>query len=467
MSEGLGQSPLLGLAPIGKFVFSHQDALVQKGRIEELLSRMGVRYVGLDDVLPDGMVRDQGHVDAVVAHLKAQGVDAVFMPHCNFGTEGACGMIGRKLDVPVLLWGPRDEAPQPDGTRLRDSLCGLFASSKVLYKLGVTFTYIENCRIDDPLLEAGIRDFLAAANVVKGMRSLRIGQVGKRIDFFWTCIVNESELLERFGVETVPIDLIAVIRDTKARAAADAAAYRDEIQRLQEHIRIEGFDSLDPMVNVLAFRDELLHRAQDQGLTAFAVESFMSICEELGAMVEFALAEVTERGIPATTETDVHGAISSVLLQRADMGESPTFLADLTVRHPERDDSVLLWHCGFPAALRHPDSPASIGPHWILPGIEPGSCHWRMRDGEITVCRFDGDRGRYSLVAGEGRTVEGPHTQNVYCWLAVDDWPAWERTFVHGPYIHHVACAYGRHERILREACRYIDGLTFEPADGR
>jgi len=454
--------PLLGLAPIGKFVFSHQDALRQKAKLQALLRRMGVRYVNVDGVIPDGMVRDQSHVEPVVRHLKAQGVDAVFLPHCNFGTEGACGMIARKLGVPALLWGPRDEMPLPDGTRLRDTLCGLLASSKVMRKLGVTFTYIENCRTEDPQLEQGIRDFLAAASVVRNVRNMRIGQVGKRIDFFWTCIVNESELLERFGIEVVPIDLVAVIRDTKARAAAHRKGYLAEVRRLKRRVTFDGFDSADPIVNVLAFRDELLHRAKDLGLTALAVESFMSVCEELGAMVEFALAEVTERGIPAACETDIHGAVSSVLLQSAALGESPTFLADLTVRHPDRDDAVLLWHCGFPLGLRHPDSPASIGPHWILPGIPPGSCHWRMKDGPITVCRFDGDTGDYHLIAGEGETVEGPPTQNVYCWLAVDDWPRWERAFIMGPYIHHVACAYGRHARVLAEAARYVPGLAFE-----
>ncbi|MFP4028920.1 MAG: hypothetical protein ACLFWL_14110 [Candidatus Brocadiia bacterium] len=54
--------PLLGLVPMGKFVFSHEDALEQKGKIQDLLPRMGVRYVNIDDTVPDGMVRDLSHV---------------------------------------------------------------------------------------------------------------------------------------------------------------------------------------------------------------------------------------------------------------------------------------------------------------------------------------------------------------------------------------------------------------------
>ena len=58
-------------------------------------------------------------------------------------------MIAKKMGVPVLLWGPREEAPLPNGVRLRDTMCGLFASSKIIHKLNVPFTYVENCRVDD------------------------------------------------------------------------------------------------------------------------------------------------------------------------------------------------------------------------------------------------------------------------------------------------------------------------------
>ncbi|MBT3273465.1 MAG: fucose isomerase, partial [Spirochaetales bacterium] len=94
---------LLGVCPIGKFVFSHEDALKQKKLILEKLNSWGVNYCTIDEVLPDGMVRDQRHVDSVVAHFSAKKIDGLFMPHCNFGTEGAVGMIAKKLSVPVLL----------------------------------------------------------------------------------------------------------------------------------------------------------------------------------------------------------------------------------------------------------------------------------------------------------------------------------------------------------------------------
>ena len=225
----------LGFCPIGKFVFSHEDALRYKVMVEEKLKAWRIPYVSIDGVIKDGLVRDQSHVDAVVSHFKAEGVDGVFMPHCNFGTEGAVGMIGKKLAVPVLLWGPRDEAPLADGTRLRDTLCGLFASSKILHKLDVPFTYIENCRVEDSVFESGAKNFVRVLAAVKGFKNLRIGQIGGRIDFFWTTIVNESELLERFGIEIVPIDMVTFIAAVKKRAAANEKKYLAELERIQEN----------------------------------------------------------------------------------------------------------------------------------------------------------------------------------------------------------------------------------------
>ena len=126
------RQPLVGLCPIGKFVFSHEEAVRFKGLIQERLDRWHIRYVDLDAVLPDGMVRDQKHVASVVRYFQEQRIDALFIPHCNFGTEGAAAMIAKKCSVPTLLWGPRDGAPLADGSRLRDSLCGMMATSGVL-----------------------------------------------------------------------------------------------------------------------------------------------------------------------------------------------------------------------------------------------------------------------------------------------------------------------------------------------
>lgn len=92
--------------------------------------------------------------------------------------------------------GPRDERPDEDGIRLRDSQCGLFATGKVLRRFRVPFTYMTNCRLTDPEFERGIRNFLAVCNVVDVFRHTRILQIAPRPFDFWSTMCNEGELLE-------------------------------------------------------------------------------------------------------------------------------------------------------------------------------------------------------------------------------------------------------------------------------
>lgn len=443
----------LGLCPIGKFVFSHEDALRLKRELQKKLRSWKVEFVDLEGVVPDGLVRDQKHVEPVVEHFRKQNIDALFMPHCNFGTEGAVGMIGKKLAVPTLIWGPRDEAPLPDGTRLRDTLCGMFASTKVLKKLGVPFTYIENCRMDDPQLRAGVDTFLRAANAANALRrGIRIGHIGQRIDFFWSTIVNESELLEKFNVEVLPIDLETFIENAKQRAPGLAK----EAAKLAKQITVEKYLNLEPLQRVLGVRDQMLAHIADNGLDGIAMQDFMSIVQAMGTWCFYATSVVSNT-VPVSLESDLHGAISCVLLHR--IVQAPVFLTEYTVRHPTDDNGVLLWHAGAPTELCKPGEKVRLSDHWILKGPLAGMPHFPLRDGDLTVARFDGDTGRYQLTIGECATMPGPHTLNNYCWVKVDNWPRWERTLMEGATIHHTAMAYGHHGAALVEACKYIPGL--------
>lgn len=451
----------VGFCPIGKFVFSHEDAKVYKEKLEKKMNEMEVNYVGIDSVIKDGVIRCYNDIEPTVEYLKSQKVDCLFIPHCNFGTESAAGMIAKKLGVPTLLWGPRDKAPLPDGTRLRDSLCGMFASSKVLSKLGVPFTYIENCEIEDTAFEDGLDKFIRTANVVKRLKNAKIGFIGNRIDFFWSTIINENELLQKFGIEILPIDLSKVIALSREKANIDKNKYLEEIMKLGEKLDISAMTE-QGMINVLALRDVMYEFAVENKLSALAVESFMSLIDELEACISYAQSAVSDMGIPCICESDVHGAISAIIAEAAGLNTAPSFFADLTIRHPENDNGLLLWHDAFPLSLKAQDCKGSLGSHWILPNFKPGMCHWRLKDGEITIVRFDGEAEDYKLMAEKSKTIHGPFTQNTYVWVELDDWKKFERKVIEGPYIHHTACVYGDHTEVLKEACKYIKWLEFD-----
>lgn len=459
------RSVLLGLCPIGKFVFSHEAAVEEKRRVMDVLRRAGVNFVDLEDVLPDGMVRDQSQVDAVVKHFRQQGIGALFIPHCNFGTEGAAAMIAKQCGVPTLLWGPRDEPPLPDGSRVRDVLCGLLATSKVLHTLRVPFSYINNCHAHEPQFEQGIRRFIAAARVAKLLRRMRIAHIGQRIDFFHSTIISESDLLQRFGIEILPVDMTLFLRDLRSRVEKNRPACEQEMRQLETFIDTSICKDRDALLHNLALRDAVMELVEKHDLDAVCLQTFSSIPELTGQFLSLGVALLNDLGVVVGCESDIHGTISSVLAEAATDDDGRSFLADITVRHPTDDNAILLWHFEAPLSLRHPRAKIKLGEPWILKGSPPGLLHFQLKDGPLTLVRFDGDGSGYRLALGHGHTVEGPFTQEYHAWMQVNDWPAWERTLIHGPYMHHYSFVYGHVAEVLEAAARFVPGLTVDRLD--
>ena len=169
----------------------------------------------------------------------------------------------------------------------------------------------------------------------------------------------------------------------------------------------------------------------------------------MGMPVCAVVGELTDIGIPVSCETDINGAITMVILRACMLGKEPEFLADLTIRHPENDNAELLWHCGpFAYSLKAEHSTAKL---------VGGQEQFELKQGDLTLCRFDDDEDGYYLFAGEATTTTGPETTGTYVWMQTDNWKAWEEKLMFGPYIHHLGGIYGKMQDVLREVARYLD----------
>ncbi|MFD3258377.1 L-fucose/L-arabinose isomerase family protein [Paenibacillus lentus] len=457
----------LGYAPTRRFVFSAEDAFKYKVMIKEKIQSFGMDFelVDLEGINEEGLLYDD-HIsaDKIVERFKRENVDAVFFPHCNFGTEDTIARVGKALGKPVLLWGPRDEAPLEDGMRLRDTQCGLFATGKVLRRFNVPFTYVTNSRVDSPVFERGFTNFVAAANVVKQFRSLRILQIGPRPTSFWTMMCNEGELLERFGIELHPITLIDIQRASKQIEKGSSSELAEAIDYIKAKLDWSEVTEED-VRRIAALKVAMKQYAVQNGCSAIAIQCWSALQEAMGIMPCLANAILTDEQIPVTCETDIHGAITSVMVQAATMNQLPTFFADLTVRHPENENGELLFHCGnFPVSLSVEERP-KLSRHFLFDDHSPGTHEGEIKGGGMTLARFDGDHGEYQLFLGKARGIQGPYTRGSYVWVEVNDWPLWEEKLVKGPYVHHSVGIHANVIPALYEACNYIPGLTADPVD--
>lgn len=473
---------VLGYVPVRRDMFPVQAAEVLRDkirrRVDEILSRQAdVELVGIDGLIPGGMLWKNSDVERIETFFREKKVDALFFPHCNFGQEEPVSQLARRMGVPVLLWGPRDPAPEGENFRVYDTQCGLFATSKALARAHVPFTYIENCWLESPVLEEGIDKFIRVAAVAKAMKHMRVGQVGMRPRQFLSVKVNESELMEKFGIEITPVwteevtQVAAKLRNGLGETIGALAGIElpvggrvkeggtpdPRIKERMEDIASKfdysaiGEEALEKIAVVELALEEL---ARINHLDCLAFECWAYLTSEFGIQACFILGDLIDRGLVAACETDLHAAITARLLQAAARGQSAPFIADLTVRHPTNDNAELLWHCGpFPYSLRREGS---------TPKICSCKGFFELKHGDITVARLDQANGQYLLFADQVTGVDGPVTNGNYVWVETGNWPEWEKKLIYGPYIHHICGVHGNYADVMKEACKYIGSVTHD-----
>ena len=441
----------LGLAPTRRAIFSAPAAMEYAEKTRSRLKELGVEYVDINDISEDGLLHDEEDEIRIAEKFRAAGVSGLFLPHTNFGTEYECARLAKRLGLPVLLWGPRDECPDQNGMRLRDSQCGLFATGKVLRRFNVPFTYMTNCNFTDPEFERGVRDFLAVCSVVKTFRSIRILQIGPRPMDFWSTMCNEGELLDKYGIQLAPVPLPELMQEMQK-----ARTQKQEVERTVGYCRscMNINVTSEQLETIAALKEAMLALVKKYRCNAVAIQCWNALQDEIGIMPCAANSLLNEMGIPTVCETDIHGAITALMVEAATLDDTRSFFADWTVRHPTNDNAELLQHCG-PWPISVARERPSIG--YPVAFDFPGSISAEAKHGEITLARFDGDHGEYSLLLGKAKGVDGPYTKGTYLWVEVKNLKRLEAKIVEGPYIHHCVGIHKDVVAVLYEACKYLD----------
>lgn len=350
---------VLGVAPTRRSIFSAPDAVKYADLTRARLEELGISFVDIKDISEDGLLHREEDRVRIEKKFKEQGVDGLFVPHSNFGTEYEVARLAKELNVPVLLWGPRDERPDEDGIRLRDSQCGLFATGKVLRRFRIPFTYLCNCRLEEEEFERGIRNFLAVCNVVKTFRKTRILQIGPRPFDFWSTMCNEGELLERFQIQLAPIPMPELTAEIK-RVRED----KETIQEIMAYCR-ENFNvaiNEEELEMVAALKAAMKALAKRYGCNAVAIQCWNALQSEIGIMPCAANSLLNEEGLPVVCETDMHGAITAIMCEAAfypgPVPESPTEPMGCGTGKKAANSPILLWGRGLtnPFPCRKPCS---------------------------------------------------------------------------------------------------------------
>jgi L-fucose isomerase and related proteins len=455
----------IGLVPERRFlpgpkrtgIFNPDYAVANKNKVIDYIEKNytdeNTQFCNIEFLNDEGLLFHIDQCKEIAEYFKQQEVDAVFLINCNFGNEEAAGKIAQMVGKPVLLWGPRDTIFCEDGTRYTDTQCGLFAISKQLKRNSVPFSYIENCNIEDKVFDDGFKRFLSVVCMVKNFYKLKIVQVGVRVKPFKSVMVNELELMEKFGIDIVPVNMAEATSKLNRIYSEKIDQLKIDAQEIK--MKIDTSTICDELlVKMMAFVYFYKELDEENKAGIISTECWTSMQLAFGAMPCLAMSILADMGCLVICESDIYGAVTSALLSCACRGKTPPFFGEFTSRNPLNDNSELLWHCG-PFAY-------SLKKEGVKANLYNARPSWQLADGWYTIARFQAERGKYYLLGGNIRTTEGPYTFGTYIWAEFDNLPKVERKLVEGPYIHHMSEAKGNYTDILREFCKYVPELIFD-----
>jgi L-fucose isomerase-like protein len=278
-------------------------------------------------------------------------------------------------------------------------------------------------------------------------------------------ICNEGELLEKFGIEIFPITLKDLELKTLEIEKVGGKLLEDEIGSIQQKIDCTNANEKE-LMRVVALKLAIRFFADSQQCTAAAIQCWEMLQQSLGVMPCLANAMLTDEGLPVTCETDIHGAVTSVMAYAAGLYKTSPFFADFAIRHSQNENGELLSHCGnFPPSLVKGGYKTKFRRHFLFNLHAPGTHEGEIKGSDMTIVRFDGDHGEYSLFLGKAKGIDGKFSRGTYVWIQVNNWLLWEDRLVTGPYIHHCVGIQDNVVPALYEACKYIDGLKPDLVD--
>ena len=219
----------LGVAPTKRGFLSMEEAKRQKDKFMAVIRSIlpdKVEIIDIDDLCENGILFQTDKIPAVVEKFRRANIDALFTPHCDFGEEQCAAGVAAQMKVPTLLWGARDERPNTDEGRGRDTQCGMFACSKVMRRFGVKYSYIWNCETESEDFRNGYDAFIRVVSVIKTIKTLRIAKFGSRPVSFMSVMANEAELATKFGITTVPISPTAIAKRADELIAENGGALK-------------------------------------------------------------------------------------------------------------------------------------------------------------------------------------------------------------------------------------------------
>ncbi|MHA1731406.1 MAG: hypothetical protein ACTSU5_05660 [Promethearchaeota archaeon] len=385
------------------------------------------------------LVSDTSSARVAVDLFHGERVDVVVVRLATWSSDDPVWEVARNHDWPFVFWGLPG--------RSTGSLCGAQQFNAVFKELRRPCRFVYG---DGAASLSKLGEYVLACSVVRGLRELRVLQIGNRTQGMAEVTCDEHSLREVLGCS---VEAIGTEKFKEVRDGVDGTTAREKWEELAgkvARVSVSEAAGITSVKNWLA----LVKIIDDGSFGAFTPECYPDFMGEvcLGCSL---LADV---GVPGACEGDVNSAVA--MWMGTQVARQPVHDIDL-LEVDAAGNTILGSHCGN-GSLQLSRSPDDIefAPVRLA---ERGLCVlFPGKPGPVTLTNLIGRKSTYRMGVLEGEAVE---TAMVFPGNPVRvKIPVPARAFLdaveENGLGHHWIVTYGHHAGVFREVCR-LTGVRF------
>jgi len=450
----------IGFVPAHREPFGEDWAVKMRRRCLDALASHPL----LEIVVPDerftrgGCVRDDAEAEKVIALFQEKKIDGLIIGTVTFGDEVAALAVASAFrDKPILLFGTKEGPFTKDGNRLSDSFCGTLSISSGLHRRKIPFLFGGIVFPEEKTFKNTISDFTRVCSISRGFIGANIGLVGPRPERFETCIFSEDLLMRKFNQRVIPIDLADIM--SIAAAQKNSAAVKKLVEKTKKQTKTSGVE-VATLQNIAGLEYALEQFAASKNLTAMGVQCWTAMQSVYGISPCYAMGCTTDKGVMTACEVDIYGALTMLLQYLAALGKTVPHFIDWTIKHQEKKNVFLAWHCGNgPPSLACKGGDIELKYHSILGtslGLDrsKGTGEFQLAPGTVTLSRLQEHDGEFKLLVSKGKIVaSNQKLRGSWSWVEVPDLDKLYSTLVKEGFTHHASLIHGDFSNALISAC--------------
>jgi L-fucose isomerase-like protein len=455
----------VGFVPVHRSPFDLEWAKKMRKRCIDSFNKIeDIEIIYPDEKISDyGLLTFEKDAKSIIDFFKKEKIKGLIIGTMTFGEELPLLSVAEAFsDIPIFLFGTKEDPFTEDGFRHSDSFCGTLSASSGLYRRKIPFQFGGIVFPEENKFLEKVKNFSMTCSAFNGFIAARIGEVGPRPPAFETCTINEITMIERFRQRVIPRTLAEVFYEANKINNNDSAV-KEIIAEIKANAICNGVPE-ESMQKLAKLEIVLMNFIKKEDLSCLGIQCWDAIEEIYGISPCLVNGRLTQKGFPVSCESDIHGALTMLLQYLVSLRKMPPHFIDWTIQHQEDNNKFFAWHCGnAPQCLAADKNTVRITKESIKSFATDnnyGKAEFQLKSGEVTLNRLVEYDGEFKLLITRGVIVpDSRKIRGAWAWVQVENLEKLFEVLVYEGFTHHASMVHGNFVDPLVEFCRFA-GVT-------